>query len=117
MVTLTFPRSDTELLRWSQNLLGLITASPTSFNLVAGDATAYNVVHTAYPAAPADISLWKFEGNVGQVKKIDVIFSNTLAGGSKVWLTAFWFNGRKQSGPLSNPFGVALPGGSVAEAA
>jgi hypothetical protein len=31
-----------------------------------------------------------------------------------VWLTAFWFNGRKQSGPACAPVGTNLPGGSVA---
>src|SRR5205807_1445181 len=29
----------------------LITATPTAYNLVAGDATAYNTVHTAFATA------------------------------------------------------------------
>jgi hypothetical protein len=66
---------------------------------------------------PADIGSWQFEGNTGRTNKIDVVFPNTLAAGSKVWLTAFWFNGRKQSGPACTPVGANLPGGSVSLAA
>jgi hypothetical protein len=223
MVTLSFPPSDPGLLAWSQNFLDLITATPTAYNLVAGDATSYLAVHTAYadalaacdppqrnktavvaknlartalkqaatllankvyagasvtdaqktqlgipprqspspipapttapvieiisstawtvrirlrdanganrgkpagtqgasifsfigPAAPTDLGQWKFEGSTGRVTKIDVAFPSDLPGGTKVWFTSFWFNGRKQSGPPTAPIGTNLPGGSV----
>jgi len=67
--------------------------------------------------APTDIGAWKFEGSIGRVKRIEVGFDNTLAGGTKVWFTAFWFNGRKQSGPPCAPVGTNLPGGGVSMAA
>jgi hypothetical protein len=67
--------------------------------------------------APTDIGSWKFEGSTGRVTAIDVDFPNTLAAGTKVWLTAFWFNGRKQSGPACAPVSCNLPGGSVSLAA
>jgi hypothetical protein len=61
---------------------------------------------------PTDIGAWKFEGNTGKTT-VDVVFSNTLAPGAKVWLTGFWFNSRKESGPACTPVGANLPGGSV----
>ena len=68
-------------------------------------------------AAPTDLASWKFEGSTGRVNRIEVAFEDTLAAGTKVWLTAFWFNGRKQSGPACAPVNVNLPGGSVSMAA
>jgi hypothetical protein len=65
---------------------------------------------------PTDIAAWKFEGNTGRTN-IDVAFANTLAPGALVWLTAFWFNGRKQSGPACAPVSTNLQGGSVSMAA
>lgn len=67
--------------------------------------------------APTDIGQWKFEGSTGRVTSVDVTFANTLAPGACVWFTAFWFNGRKQSGPASAPISANLPGGSVSMAA
>ena len=75
-----------------------------------------SVFSFAGAAAPADISLWKFEGNTGRTT-VNVVFPNTLAPGAQVWLTAFWFNGRKQSGPASAPVSTNLQGGSVSMAA
>ena len=68
------------------------------------------------PAVPTDISAWKFEGNVGRTT-VDVVFNESLASGTRVWLTAFWFNGRKQSGPACPPVGTHLQGGGVQLAA
>lgn len=226
-IALSFPKTDTGLLQWSQNFLNLITATPTAFGLTAADATAYGTVHTAYstaltacdkavrnrpavvtknaartslknsatllankvystatvtdaqktqlgippratpspipapttspvieivslsawtvrirlrdgqgsrrgkpagtqgasvfsfvgPTASGDITAWTFQGSTGRVNAIDVTFPTSLAAGTKVWLTAFWFNGRKQSGPASVPISVNLPGGSVSLAA
>ena len=66
--------------------------------------------------APTDIALWKFEGNLGRTK-VDVAFSSTLAAGTKVWFTAFWFNGRKQSGPPSATVSTNLQAGGVGSVA
>jgi hypothetical protein len=65
---------------------------------------------------PNDMGSWQFEGNTGKTT-IDVAFANTNAPGTKVWLTAFWFNGSKQSGPACAPVSANLPGGSVSMAA
>jgi hypothetical protein len=224
LVSLLFPKTDTGLLQWSQNVVNLITPTPADWGLVTGDVTTYTASHNAYstalaacdpairnkPAvvsknvarralkvaaailankiyassdivtdamkveigmppratptqiaapttapviefissigcnlqirlrgatgsgrgkepgttgasvfsfvgasAPGDISGWKFEGNVGRVEKINLTFPDTTAAGAKIWLTAFWFNGRKQSGPATTPVCINLPGGGV----
>jgi hypothetical protein len=65
---------------------------------------------------PTDLSEYQFEGNTGKVV-VDLTFPNSLPAGTKVWITAFWFNNRKQSGPMSAPISANLPGGSVSMAA
>lgn len=68
------------------------------------------------PTPPGDIASWTFQGNTGKTKTV-VAFDDTVAAGSRVWLTAFWFNGRKQSGAACAPVGTNLQGGSVSLAA
>lgn len=65
---------------------------------------------------PADLGSWQFEGNTGKTT-VDVTFPNTIAAGTKVWLTAFWFSPRKQAGPNCTPVSANLSGGSVSMAA
>jgi hypothetical protein len=65
---------------------------------------------------PSDISAWKFEQNTGHTT-MDLVFPSTIAPGTKVWLTGFWFNGRKQNGPACTPVCTNLQGGSVSMAA
>lgn len=71
--------------------------------------TAFSYVGAA---APSDINLWKFEGN-SSLMKFDVAFASTVPSGATVWLTAFFFNNRKQSGPAATPISAKLPGGGV----
>jgi hypothetical protein len=61
---------------------------------------------------PADMTAWNFEGNTSKTV-VDVLFPSTVAGGSAVWLTAFWYNGKGQSGPACAPVTTYLAGGSV----
>lgn len=63
--------------------------------------------------APTDLNAWHFEGSTGKVSKVDVQFPTSLPAGQTVYLTAFWFNGRKQSGPICAAFSTNLPGGGV----
>jgi hypothetical protein len=64
--------------------------------------------------APSDPGLYKFEGNTSRTTA-SVEFPITVAEGAKVWLTAFWFNNRKQSGPACEPVGTNLQiGGAMA---
>ncbi len=61
-------------------------------------------------APPADISSWKFEGSTTRTL-FDVEFPPTVAAGAQVWLTAFWFNPRSQSGPACQPINAYIAGG------
>lgn len=51
---------------------------------------------------PDNMEDWSFMMNTTRTL-LDVEFSSTIAAGSKVWLTAFWFNQRKESGPAAAP--------------
>jgi hypothetical protein len=44
---------------------------------------------------------------------ISVVFPASVAPGSKVWLTAFFFNPRALSGPAATPVSTYLPGGAA----
>src|SRR5689334_10936163 len=46
-----FARTDAGLLASSLNFLNLITANPTQYGLVAGDATAFGLVQRAFASA------------------------------------------------------------------
>lgn len=66
------------------------------------------------PASPGDYDL---HGATSR-STLDVIFPITLAPGTRVWLTAAWFNDRKQFGPACNPVGATINyGGSMRMAA
>lgn len=47
------PGTFQDLLAWSLNFSTLITAAPTDYGLVSGDATAYAALHSTYAAAQA----------------------------------------------------------------
>ncbi len=59
---------------------------------------------------PTSLDDWKFETNTTKTI-IDIEFSDTLPNGSQVWLTAFWFNTKTQSGPACQPVPALIPGG------
>lgn len=64
---------------------------------------------------PADIEAWTFQGSTTRTS-FDVEFAPAVPAGSQVWLTAFWFNPRSQSGPACTPISAYIAGG-VAQAA
>ena len=65
--------------------------------------------------APDDPMEWSLLMNVSRTS-FDVEFPLTVPGGSKVWLTAFWFNQRKESGPAAAFQSTNIAGG-LAQAA
>lgn len=67
-------------------------------------------------APPADISDWVFEGSTTRTIE-NVTFPPTVPAGSQVWLCAFWFNPRSQSGPACTPVSAYLAGGVAGAAA
>jgi hypothetical protein len=66
--------------------------------------------------APDEMSQWKFEGNTTR-STLDVEFPPTVPAGAKVWLTAFWFNPRMQSGQACTPQFTNLQYGGLSQAA
>lgn len=64
---------------------------------------------------PSDPLQWSFLFNTSRTV-FDVQFPSTVAGGSKVWLTAFWFNPRKESGPASAAVSTRIDDGMSAAA-
>lgn len=68
---------------------------------------------------PADPSQWMFLLNESRTL-FDADIPPVVAAGQKVWITAFWFNNRKQSGPVASPESVRVDdglGNEMAEAA
>lgn len=86
-------------------------SAPTNRGKPAGVSGA-TVLSYVGDAPPADAGDWKFEGNTGRTV-FDVEFPPAVAAGSKVWLTAFWFNPRKQSGPAATPASAYVQFGGV----
>lgn len=70
-------------------------------------ATIFSFVGSA---PPTDIAKWKYEGSTS-ITLFDMAFPPTVEGGSQVWLTAFWYNPRKQSGPACTPISAYIAGG------
>lgn len=64
---------------------------------------------------PSDVEAWSFVANVSRAS-FKTTFPATVAPGSKVWLAAFFFNERKQSGEASDPVSTYL-GASLSQAA
>ena len=65
---------------------------------------------------PADLGTWRLEGNTGRTT-YDIAFPTTVPAGAKVWITAFWFNPRKQSGPSATPATAYIQYGGLSQAA
>jgi hypothetical protein len=61
---------------------------------------------------PSSASAFKFEGNTGQTT-VRIDFGSSVATGARVWLSASYFNNRKQSGPASSPIGAIIGAGST----
>jgi len=64
---------------------------------------------------PADAMDWSFLTNTGRTR-VHLDLPATIPAGSKVWITAFWFNTRKESGNPAAPQSTRL-GDGVAQAA
>jgi hypothetical protein len=65
---------------------------------------------------PADMTGWRQEGITGKTR-IEVLFPLTVQPGSKVWITAQWFNNRKETGPACTPIFATIGFSNVQQAA
>ncbi len=63
------------------------------------------------PTAPASVEDWQFGMNVTRTR-VKLPFPPS-ATGDTAWITAFWTNGKGQSGPAATPISVNLPAGGV----
>jgi len=64
---------------------------------VAGATVLY---HVSQAAPPNDPAVWTFLENTSKTA-LDVQIPASVPVGSRVWLTAFWFNNRKQASPAA----------------
>ena len=76
---------------------------------VAGIAV-FSHVGTSQP--PDDPEAWTFQGNTTRTR-VSVEFDSSVPGSATVWLRAFYFNPRMQSGPASDPVSTNLQAGSA----
>ncbi len=120
------PAREADLLTWSSAFKTKITATPTAYGLTAAQATAYGTLHDAFAAAyatandqltrsPASVATknlakWALVAQIRLLGGIVQRFPSTVAAGATVWLTAFWFNPRKESGIACDPISANLPG-------
>lgn len=65
---------------------------------VAG-ASLFSFVGENPSEDPAD---WKFEGSTAKMT-YDIEMAASVAPGSRVWVSAFWFNAKSEPGPMSQP--------------
>ena len=72
----------------------------------AGTIGAMILSHVG-PTPPESIRDWTLEGATGDLT-VDVLFPERREPGTKVWLTSYWFNQRKASGPACNPIGTVI---------
>jgi hypothetical protein len=96
--------------------VGLLDASAGLRRRVPVDVYGASVFTFVGEQPPSDLRLWRFEGQTERAR-LEVEFDSANPPGTRVWLTAMWFNGRKQSGPMCPPVSANLPGGGVSVAA
>ncbi|MGC4032336.1 MAG: hypothetical protein QM754_11510 [Tepidisphaeraceae bacterium] len=96
--------------------VGLRTSSTDAKRRKPAGVAGATVMSYVGPTPSNDMSKWKYEGMSGKTI-VEVTFPITVPPGSQVWLTAFWFNNRKQTGPAAQPIGTNLQGGTVSMAA
>jgi hypothetical protein len=63
----------------------------------------------ARPPAPEDSESWRFEGLTSR-RQFSIHLPSSTPPGTTVWITARWFNRRKQLGPAAQPSYANIPG-------
>ena len=100
---------------WSVNLKLHDTASSAKRGRPPGVSGA-SLFSYIGATPPVSMSGWQPEGMTGKTN-VTISFPNSNPPGTKVWFSAFWFNGRKESGPSTPPMSTYLQGGSMSLAA
>lgn len=108
----TWPQLDiTSVVGWTVNVR-LHDGDSTGRRRPAGVKGA-NVFSYVGETPPTEVGAWKFEGGTTR-SETAVEFPHTLPPGTKVWLTAFWFNPTMQSGPACPPVSTQINYGGLA---
>lgn len=68
------------------------------------------------PTPPATAAAWTFAGNHSRTL-IRLSFDPTLPPGTTVWISAYYYNAKGQTGPGSTPVSTFLAGGALPQAA
>ncbi|MEO0963655.1 MAG: hypothetical protein AAFY08_00930 [Planctomycetota bacterium] len=63
---------------------------------------------------PSSIRDWSFEGNTTRLD-VDVVFEDSVPQGAKVWVTAYWYNRKAESGPACPPVSTHIGFGTLSE--
>lgn len=67
-------------------------------------------------APPLELTAWTFHESTTRLL-LDVDLPSSIASGSTVWFTAFWFNPRLESGPATTPVSTVMQYGGLSQAA
>ena len=74
-----------------------------------------SVVWFAGEVAPSDLSLWHFHGNTSRPTTV-IDLPDSLAPGTPVYVTAFWYNRRSESGPAARAATATVGFGGLSKA-
>ena len=66
--------------------------------------------------APTELSDWTFEGSITRTTTT-LVMPASVAPATKVWVTAFWFNTKSESGPATTPISTYTEHGGLSQAA
>ena len=86
-------------------------AHPTRRRLPLG-VNGATVMSYVGATPPADPFAFKYEGSTSRTT-VDVLFPESVAPGTQIWLTAFFFNARKQNGPACAAVGATINYGAT----
>ena len=91
-------------------------ANPTRKRMPDG-VNGATVMSFVGASAPSNPTAYKYEGSTSKTT-VDILFPESVAPGTQVWLTAFFFNERKQNGPACTAVGAVINyGGTMPMAA
>lgn len=91
-------------------------ANPTRRRMPDG-CNGATVMSSVGAEAPEDPRAYKYEGSTSRTT-VEILFPESVAPGTQVWLTAFFFNERKQNGPACAAVGAVVNyGGTMPMAA
>ncbi len=86
-------------------------ANPTRRAMPAG-VNGATVMSYVGATAPLDPTAYKYEGSTSR-STVEILFPESVVPGTQVWVTAFFFNERKQNGPACTAVGTVINYGGI----